>query len=82
MNTQLSVTNDGSVIAELRARPIDKELQAKITRCEAGIESDFWISTDGYLMFRERICVPNDENLIQKILQEASSGCLSIHPKV
>ena len=31
-------------------------------------------------MFRDRICVPKNDELIQKILHEAHSGCLSVHP--
>jgi len=31
-------------------------------------------------MFKDRICVPKNEELIQKILQEAHSGYFSIHP--
>ncbi|KAA3461482.1 reverse transcriptase [Gossypium australe] len=91
MNTQLSVTDGGLILAKLRAKPMflqeiceaqkgDKELQAKITQCEAGIESDFQIGSDGCLMFQDRICVPKDDELIQKILHEAHSSCMSIHP--
>ena len=50
MNAQLSVFDDGSVLAELRARPVflqeickaknnNNELQAKRTNCESGVES-------------------------------------------
>ena len=42
--------------------------------------SDFRIGSDGCLMFKDRICVPKNEELIQKILQEAHSGYFSIHP--
>ncbi|KAG8501005.1 hypothetical protein CXB51_003048 [Gossypium anomalum] len=43
-------------------------------------ESDFQISSDGCLMFRDRVCVPKNDKLIRKILQEAHSSSLSIHP--
>ncbi|KAK5842363.1 hypothetical protein PVK06_004708 [Gossypium arboreum] len=91
MNTQLLVTDDGSILAELRAKLLflqeiceaqkgDKELQAKITQCATGIESDFRIGSDGCLMFRDRICVPKGDEIIQKILHEAHNSCMSIHP--
>ncbi|KAK5825922.1 hypothetical protein PVK06_020805 [Gossypium arboreum] len=91
MITQLTVSDDGSILAELGARLIflqeicelqksDKDLQAKRKQCEADTGSDFIISSDGCLMFKDRICVLKNDKLIQKILHEAHSGCLSIHP--
>ncbi|KAG8474747.1 hypothetical protein CXB51_031285 [Gossypium anomalum] len=91
LNTNLAMSNDGSILAEFRAKPVfleeiceaqkyDNELQAKRVQCESGIESDFWIGSDGRLMFRDRICVPKNDELIRKILQEAHSSSLSIHP--
>ncbi|KAK5777176.1 hypothetical protein PVK06_045143 [Gossypium arboreum] len=91
MNTQLKVSNDGSILAELRAKPMflqeisetqknDQDLLAKRKQCEADTGSDFRIGSDGCLMFKDRICVPKNEELIQKILQEAHSGYFSIHP--
>ncbi|KAG8503648.1 hypothetical protein CXB51_001631 [Gossypium anomalum] len=91
LNTNLAMSNDGSILAEFRAKPVfleeiceaqkdDNELQAKRVQCESGIESDFWIGSDGCLMFRDRICVPKNDELIRKILQEAHSSSLSIHP--
>ncbi|KAG8485940.1 hypothetical protein CXB51_019280 [Gossypium anomalum] len=91
LNTNLAMSNDGSILAEFRAKLVfleeiceaqkdDNELQAKRVQCESGIESDFWIGSDGRLMFRDRICVPKNDELIRKILQEAHSSSLSIHP--
>ncbi|KAG8493033.1 hypothetical protein CXB51_010398 [Gossypium anomalum] len=91
MNTQLKVSDDGSILAELRVKPKflqeiseaqkdDQVLQAKRKQCEVDTESDFRIGSDGCLMFKDRICVPKNEELIQKILQEAHSGYFSIHP--
>ncbi|KAG8474681.1 hypothetical protein CXB51_031149 [Gossypium anomalum] len=58
----------------------DQDLQAKRKQCEVDTESDFRIGSDGCLMFKDRICVPKNEELIQKILQEAHSSYFSIHP--
>ncbi|KAG8472899.1 hypothetical protein CXB51_034781 [Gossypium anomalum] len=91
MNTRLKVSDDGSILAELRARPMflqeiceaqenDQDLQAKRKQCEVDTESDFRIGSNGCLMFKDRICVPKNEELIQRILQEAHSGYFSIHP--
>ncbi|KAG8475376.1 hypothetical protein CXB51_031882 [Gossypium anomalum] len=81
MNTQLKVSDDGSILAELRVKPKflqeiseaqkdDQDLQAKRKQCEVDTESDFRIGSDGCLMFKDRICVPKNEELIQKILQK------------
>ncbi|KAA3474110.1 DNA/RNA polymerases superfamily protein [Gossypium australe] len=81
MNTQLSFSDDGSIIAELKAKPTflqqiceaqkdDSELQAKRIQCESTTDSEFQIG----------ICVPKNSELIQKILLEAHNGNISIHP--
>ncbi|KAG8474947.1 hypothetical protein CXB51_031657 [Gossypium anomalum] len=91
MNTRLKVSDDGCILAELRARLMflqeiceaqknDQDLQAKRKQYEVDTESDFRIGSNGCLMFKDRICVPKNEELIQKILQEAHSGYFSIHP--
>ena len=54
MNAQLTVTNDGSILAEMRARPTflqeifeaqknDRELQAKQIQCESNSDLEFHI---------------------------------------
>ncbi|KAA3461600.1 reverse transcriptase [Gossypium australe] len=54
-------------------------MQAKRAQCESGNDSDFRVSSDGCLMFHDKIFVPKDDKLIRKILHEAHSGCLSVH---
>ncbi|XP_052478328.1 uncharacterized protein LOC128033882 [Gossypium raimondii] len=91
LNSSLALSDDGSILAELMAKPVflkeiyeaqknDSELQAKRAQCELGIESDFQIGFDGCLMFRDKVCVPKNDELIRKILQEAHCSSLSIHP--
>ncbi|KAA3477054.1 integrase [Gossypium australe] len=91
MDTRIALSDDGSILAELKARSMflqgiceaqngKNDLQAKRVQCEANVESDFRISPDGCLVFRDRVCVPRDDELIQKIFHDAHSGCLSVHP--
>ncbi|XP_052882227.1 uncharacterized protein LOC128290564 [Gossypium arboreum] len=79
MDAQLALLDDGSILAELRVRPMflqeileaqkcDKDLQPKRTLCKVGVESDFQIGINGCIMFKDRVCVPKDRKLIQKIL--------------
>ncbi|XP_052885262.1 uncharacterized protein LOC128293783 [Gossypium arboreum] len=62
------------------AQKHDSDLQAKRAQCESRMESDFQIAFDECLILQDRICVPKDTELIQKILHEAHSGYLSVHP--
>ncbi|XP_052478019.1 uncharacterized protein LOC128033831 [Gossypium raimondii] len=91
LNTRLTLTEDGSLFAELKARSlflqeiyeaqkVDNELQRKKTQCAVDDNFDFRIDSDGCLMFRDRICVPKNVDLIQKILQEAHDSSLTVHP--
>ncbi|KAA3479735.1 DNA/RNA polymerases superfamily protein [Gossypium australe] len=70
MNTHLALSDDGSIVAELKARPI---------QCESTSDSRYQIGLDDCLMFRDRICVPKNLELIQNILYEAHSVRLSVH---
>lgn len=56
------------------AQEYDEELQSKIT------QPDFSMTSDGIIIFRGRIGVPNAENLRRMILEEAHRSALSIHP--
>ncbi|KAG8485789.1 hypothetical protein CXB51_019139 [Gossypium anomalum] len=62
MNTGLALSDDGSILAEMRAKPLflqlicdaqknDSELRAKRTQCESGYDSDFRVGPDDYLCF-------------------------------
>ncbi len=63
-NTSLTLSDDGSILAKLMAKPMclkeiykaqkdDSELQAKRAQCETGVESNFQTGSDGCLMFRD-----------------------------
>ena len=47
---------------------------------ENGKSPGFVIQEDGTLRFQGRLCVPNDEKLKKRILEEAHSSPYSIHP--
>ncbi|KAA3474280.1 integrase [Gossypium australe] len=88
LNTELALSDDGSIIVELKARLLflqqlceaqkfDNDLQAKRAQCELTSDSKFRIGPDDCLMFHNRICVPRNSELVWKILNEAHSSCLS-----
>ncbi|KAG8482854.1 hypothetical protein CXB51_024015 [Gossypium anomalum] len=91
MGANLTMSDDGLLLAELRVKPLflqqireaqknDSELRTKRVQCELDCDSDFRIGPEDCLMFRDRVCVPKDTELIQKILHEAHSGCFQVHP--
>ena len=40
----------------------------------------FTFTTDGFILFNQRICIPNDAELKRKVLEEAHKGAFTIHP--
>ncbi|KAA3477430.1 integrase [Gossypium australe] len=71
----MALFDDGSIVAKLKARSLflqriceaqqfDNELQVKRTQCELTSDSEFQIGLDDCLMFRNRICVPKNFELI------------------
>ena len=45
-----------------------------------GKETKFTIKEDGFVYYRDRVCVPNDDELKKYILEEAHSGSFVMHP--
>ena len=45
-----------------------------------GKKTKFIVKEDGFLYYRDRVCVPNDNELKKSILKEAHSGSFAIHP--
>ncbi|KAA3473697.1 DNA/RNA polymerases superfamily protein [Gossypium australe] len=91
LNARVAMSDDGSIVAELQARPmfiqqicdaqkVDEMLIAIRSQCGSGTESDFQIDANDCLNYKGRLCVPKNSDLIQMILCEAHSGRLSIHP--
>ena len=42
-------------------------------------EIEFSVNEDGFLYYRDWVCVPNDSELKKSILEEAHSGSFAIH---
>ncbi|KAA3484088.1 DNA/RNA polymerases superfamily protein [Gossypium australe] len=89
LNAHLDLTNNSSVITELKAKPMfiqqicdaqksDNELLMKRAQCDTNSDSKFRV-IDDCLRFRGRICVPRNPELIQLVLSEAHNSCLSVH---
>ena len=91
MNAHLSLTDDGTVVIELIARPSllnqvleaqrkDEEIAVIVSQIGNGKEIEFTVNEDGVLYYKDRVCVPDDNDLRKTILEEAHSGSFAIHP--
>ena len=91
LNAHLSLLGDGAIVAELIEKPdlLDRMLEAQkndekiaaiVNQNGVGKETEFTIKGDGFVYYRDRVCVPNDDELKKYILEEAHSGSFVMHP--
>ncbi|GMJ13693.1 hypothetical protein HRI_005038600 [Hibiscus trionum] len=91
LNAHFRLMKRGKLLAELRVQSTivslikalqedDEELQPILARIKDEPDPDFAINSDGLLCFRNRICVPNNDDLRNQILREAHASPFSIHP--
>ncbi|GJS45910.1 putative reverse transcriptase domain-containing protein [Tanacetum coccineum] len=58
----------------------DGELWAIVQNVEDGKHTEFSVDDDGVVWFEDRLCVPNDQALREKVMMEAHSSPFTIHP--
>ncbi|KAL5769927.1 hypothetical protein ACOSP7_014081 [Xanthoceras sorbifolium] len=91
MNVHLQLNLDNAVVAELICRPSliqqiaekqkqDARIQLICEQIPEGKHPDYSVRTDGIVCFRDRICIPEDEELRKMILTEAHSSSYAMHP--
>ena len=91
LNAKLSLTDDGTIVAELIARPslLNRVLETQkkyekitaiISQIGNGKETEFTVNKNGVLYYKDRVCVPDGNDLRKAILEEAHSGSFAIHP--
>ena len=61
------------------AQKSDEKIYAIISKNRMGKETKFSVNEDGFLYYRDRVCVPNDSELKKSILEEAYSRSFAIH---
>ena len=70
-NAHLSLIDDGTVVTELIARPSllnrvleaqkkDEKITAIVSQIGNGKEIEFTVNEDGVLYYKDRVCVPDD----------------------
>ena len=91
LNAQLSLTDDGTIVVELIARPSlmnrvieaqkkDEKIVVIVSQIGNGKETELTMNENGILYYKDRVCVPDDNDLRKAILEEAHSGSFAIHP--
>ena len=91
LNDHFSLTDDDTVVTELIARPSllnrvqeaqkkDEKITVIVSQIRNGKEIAFTVNEDGVLYYKDRVCVPDDNDLRKAILEEAYSGSFTIHP--
>ena len=91
LNAHLSLIDDGTVVTELIARPSllnrvleaqrkDEKIAVIVSQIGNGKEIEFTVNENGVLYYKDRVCVPDDNDLRKAILEEAHSGSFAIHP--
>ena len=91
LNAHLSLSDDGAIMKELIAKPDllnrvleaqnnDEKIAAIVNQNRVGKETEFTAKEDGFLYYRDRVCVPNDDELKKSILKEAHNGSFAMHP--
>ncbi|XP_075112237.1 uncharacterized protein LOC142182147 [Nicotiana tabacum] len=91
MNVCLSFNSNGSIIANLQVKPVlleqvqeaqklDEKLVKWVEEVQNGRESNFSLRKDGTLFYKNRLCVPNEDELRKQILVEAHSSPYAMHP--
>ena len=91
LNAHLSLTDDGTVVTELitrlsllnrvqEAQKKDEKIVVIESQIGNGKDIAFTVNEDGVLYYKDRVCVPDDNDLRKAILEEAHSGSFAIHP--
>ena len=85
------LADDGAMLAQLEAQPVlrqiiidaqknDEDLQKKLQMVRDGDNVEFLEKEAGSLYFQNRLCVPDDKELKQKLLYEAHNNVFTMHP--
>ncbi|KAL0320173.1 UNVERIFIED_CONTAM: hypothetical protein Sradi_5278800 [Sesamum radiatum] len=91
MNVKFEVNNEAGLLATLQVKPdfVDKSKEAQIRdpfllrmleKIKQGKQPNFLIRTDGVMVNRGRVCVPDVEGLREEIMQEAHNAPYTMHP--
>ena len=72
MNAHLSLSDDCAIVEKLIAKPDllnrvleaqknDEKISAIVNQSREGKETDLTVNEDGFVYYRDQVCVPNDD---------------------
>ena len=64
----------------LEAQKKDEKIAAIVSQIGNGKEIEFTVNEDWVLYYKDRVCVPDDNDLRKAKLEKAHSGSFAIHP--
>ena len=64
----------------LKAQKNDEKTAEIVNQSREGKETKFTVNKDRFVYYRDRVCVPNDDELKKSILEEAHRGSFAMHP--
>ena len=64
----------------LEAQKIDEKISAIVSQIGNDKETKFIVNERGVLYYKDRVCVPDGNDLRKVILEKAHNGPFSIHP--
>ena len=64
----------------VNAQKNDTKLQEIVQLVSTGDKMDYAIDESGGLLYKNRLCVPNDMDLRKKILYESHNTIFTMHP--
>nr|GEX37666.1 putative reverse transcriptase domain-containing protein [Tanacetum cinerariifolium] len=91
LDVELCVRDSGGYWASMRmesnlmlqikeAQKDDDGLWAIVQNVEDGKHTEFSVDDDGVMWFEDRLCVPSDQALREKVMTEAHSSPFTVHP--
>ena len=91
LNAHLSLSDDDAILVELVAKPDllnrvleaqknDEKIASIVNQSREGQETEFTMNEDGFVYYKDRVYVPNDDELKKSILEEAHRGSFAMHP--
>nr|GFB94979.1 putative reverse transcriptase domain-containing protein [Tanacetum cinerariifolium] len=73
---------ESSLMLQIKeAQKDDDELWAIVYNLEDGKHIEFSVDDDGVVWFEDRLCVPSDQALREKVMTEAHSSSFTVHPE-
>ena len=64
----------------LEAQKNDEKIATIVNQNRVGKETEFTAKEDGFSYYRDRVCVPNDDELKKSIIEDAHSRSFAMHP--